>query len=91
MMAGKVSQALEDYAAACDAADIYSSQHIVGREALDIFAWPTWLPTTDSSHEASLNHSKQALLWAETAKSRASLLRRLRLSGMTRSHGVSRS
>lgn len=89
MMAGKVSQAIEDYAAAVDAAESIRANLLLEEEALDYFAWPN-LAAYDRlvRIEARLNHSKQALLWAETAKSRE-FLRRLRLSGMTRSHGVS--
>ncbi|MCC3600056.1 MULTISPECIES: tetratricopeptide repeat protein [unclassified Microcoleus] len=89
MMAGAVSQAIEDYAAAVDAAESIRANLLLEEEALDYFAWPN-LAAYDRlvRIEARLNHSKQALLWAETAKSRE-FLRRLRLSGVTRSHGVS--
>jgi len=89
LMAGKVSQAIEDYAAAVDAAESIRANLLLEEEVLDYFAWPN-LAAYDRlvGIEARLNHSKQALLWAETAKSRE-FLRRLRLSGVTRSHGVS--
>lgn len=89
MMAGKVSQALDDYAAAVDAAESIRANLLLEDEVLDYFAWPN-LAAYDRlvRIEARLNHSKQALLWAETAKSRE-FLRRLRLSGITQSYGVS--
>lgn len=89
MMAGAVSQAIEDYAAAVDAAESIRANLLLEEEALDYFAWPN-LAAYDRlvGIESRLNRSKQALLWVETAKSRE-FLRRLRLSGMTRPNEVS--
>ena len=89
LMAGKVSPAIEDYAAAVNAAESIRANLLLEEEALDYFAWPN-LAAYDRLVliEARLNNYKSALAWAERAKSRE-FLRRLRLSGVTRSHGVS--
>lgn len=88
MMAGRVSEAINDYAAAVDAAESIRTRLLLEEEALDYFAWPN-LAAYDRlvRIQARLERTKQALSWAERAKSRE-FLRRLRLSDITRPQQV---
>lgn len=88
MMAGQVLQATEDYAAAVDVAESIRARLLLEEEALDYFAWPNLVAYDRLVRiEARLEHTKQALFWAEQAKSRE-FLRRLQLSDIARPQHV---
>ena len=82
MMAGQVSQAINDYKAGVEVAESIRANLLLEKEAFDYFAWPN-LTVYDRLARifACLGNHKEALDWAEKAKSRE-FLRRLRLSEM---------
>lgn len=82
MMAGQVAQAINDYKAGVEVAESIRANLLLDQEAFDYFAWPN-LTVYDRLVRifARLGNHKEALDWAEKAKSRE-FLRRLRLSEM---------
>jgi tetratricopeptide (TPR) repeat protein len=87
MMAGRISQAIEDYAAAVDAAESIRVSLLLEEEALGYFNESNLYAFERLVRLEAPFHPTPALIWAERAKSRE-FLRRLRLSEVTRSHRI---